>query len=108
MNPGEIRYARLLANRSQDGRSFGGRVTITNQRIAFVPVALSQVRDGRSREIGLTQVIGADVAPRDMNWREGAIRRRLRIRTQAGGVQYFVVWRPRRAARLINRLRDAA
>jgi hypothetical protein len=106
VNPREVQYATFLANRSQDGRAFGGRVTITNQRITFAPVALSQARGGRSWEIGLTQVIGADVAPRGMNTREGAIRRRLRIRTHAGDVQYFVVWRPRRAARLINRLRD--
>jgi hypothetical protein len=37
---GETRHATFLANRVQDGRAFGGRVTVTGRRIAFVPVAL--------------------------------------------------------------------
>jgi hypothetical protein len=105
---GEVRHATFLANKSQDSRAFGGRLTITDQRITFVPVALSQTRGGRSWEIRLAQVVEADVAPRGIGMRDGALRRRLRIRTDAGEVEYFVVWRPRRAAKLINQLRAAA
>ncbi len=101
---GEVRYATFMANRVQDGRAFGGRVTITNQRITFVPVALSEANGGRSWEIGLTGA-GSGRCPARSEGLPGSLRPTLRVRTHAGEAEYFVVWRPRRQAALINRVR---
>jgi hypothetical protein len=103
---GEIRYATFLANMLQAHRNFGGRVTVTNRRITFVPVTLSQANGGRNWQLGLEQVLAADLAPRSFKTSDGAGRRRLRIKTHTGTAAYFVVWQPRRKAALINRARQ--
>lgn len=101
---GEVRYAKFVANMFQVDTGVGGRVTVTDRRIRFVPVTLSRANGGRDWEIGFEQVLMADLAPRSWKASDGAGRRRLRIRTHAGGARYFVVWYPRRKAALINRL----
>jgi hypothetical protein len=107
MQPGEELHARFLANRIQGGRGYGGHVLVTSRRVVFQPVALSQARGGDQWEVPLAFVAGADVAPRGWNARTGAWRHRLRIQTAAGGAEYFVVWRPRAAADLVQRARRA-
>jgi hypothetical protein len=106
LQPGERLYARIGVNRVQGGSAYGGHVTVTSSRLVFEPVALSQARGGARWEVPLAQVTGADVAPRGWNARTGAWRRRLRVRTVTGDVEYFVVWRPRRAAGLVERARQ--
>jgi hypothetical protein len=106
LQPGETLYARIGANHVQDGRAYGGHVTVTSNRLVFEPVALSQARGGARWEVPLTQVTSADVAPRGWNTRTGAWRHRLRVRTMTGDVEYFVVWRPRRAANQIEQARQ--
>jgi hypothetical protein len=93
-------------NRVQGERAYGGHVTVTSGRLVFEPVALSQARGGARWEVPLAQVTGADVAPRGWNARTAAWRHRLRVRTVTGDVEYFVVWRPRRAAGLVERARQ--
>lgn len=103
---GEVEYTKFVANMFQHGRPFGGRVTVTDRRLTFVPVAPSRANGGQDWEIGLEQVLAAGLAPRSMKVSEGLGRRRLRIRTHAGGNVYFVVWNVRQKAALINRARE--
>jgi hypothetical protein len=63
LQPGETLMARIIANRVQGGRAFGGHVMVTSSRLVFEPVALSHANGGASWEIPLAQVAGADVAP---------------------------------------------
>ncbi len=103
---GEIHYAKFTANMFQVSRGVGGRVIVTNLRIIFTPFDLSRANGGRDWQIGLEQVLAADVAPRSWAVSDGAGRRRLRIRAHAGGAAYFVVWHPKRKAALVNRIRQ--
>jgi hypothetical protein len=106
--PGETLYARFLANRVHDGRAFGGHVTVTSGRLIFEPVGASQANGSARCELPLAEVTGADVAPRGWSVRTGAWRRRLRVHTMAGDVELFVVWRPHKAADLVDRARQRA
>ncbi|HEX8009308.1 MAG TPA: hypothetical protein VF482_23100 [Trebonia sp.] len=56
--------------------------------------------------VPLTEVSGADVAPRGTNFRDGSWRRRLRVTKSSGDVELFVVWRAQKAAGLIERVRQ--
>jgi hypothetical protein len=78
----QVTLVRFLVNMEQDGQGYGGRVTITNERVRFTPNGPARAR----------RLAG------------GAFRHRLRLRTHAGAVVYFVVWRPRREAAVINRI----
>ena len=55
-------------------------------------------------DIPLTDVRGADVAPRGANWRDGSRRQRLRVTKTSGDCELFVVWRPDKAAELVERV----
>jgi hypothetical protein len=104
----EAKQGTVFANRVQDGRAFGGRLTVADRRLTFAPLALSQARGGRSWAVDLQEVLGADVSSRAWRLRDGSARHRLQVRTQVGEAQYFVVWWPRRMAKMINRARNAA
>lgn len=104
--PGEVLFARLPANGVQGGRAFGGRLHVTSRRLVFVPVSASQARGGSRSEIPLGEVPAVDVAPRGLGVSDASMRRRLRVTTRSGDVRYFVVWRPRKAAALIERARS--
>jgi hypothetical protein len=56
----------------------------------------------------LAEVAGVDAAPRGTNWRDGSLRRRLRITMKSGYTELFVVWRVGKSAELIERVRKAA
>jgi hypothetical protein len=96
------------ANRVQGRRAYGGRLFITNQRLQFIPVAASQARGGEPTEIEMTRLSAVDVAPREMRIAGAALRHRLRVQTVSGGVEHFVVWRPRKLARLVQEVAIAA
>jgi hypothetical protein len=100
----EVICAKFPVNMEQGGLGYGGRVKVTNQRITFTPIAASRASGGRDWEIPLGEIVEADVAPREMRVNGGAWRHRLRLRTQTGAAEYFVVWRPRRQAAVINRI----
>ena len=78
-------------------------MTVTSLRLVFVPVAASQANGGARWEVPLAEVTGADVAQRGWSAGNGSWRRRLRVRTMPGDVEYFVVWRPGKAADLVER-----
>lgn len=105
LRAGEYEVGTFFANHVQGSSGYGGRLSMTSQRLVFIPVALSQANGGRPAEFDVRQLLAADVSARFSGPRDpGRLRRRLRVRTQAGDTEYFVVWRPRKLADLINGL----
>jgi hypothetical protein len=90
LRPGEVVTRTVGANRSQGRRAVGGKVHVTNQRVAFVPHGFDKSLGGELWEVPLGQVVSIDVGPRGKNWFDGSIRRRLRIITSTS-TEYFVV-----------------
>jgi hypothetical protein len=91
-----------------DGRGYEGHLYVTTQRIIHRPWPAAMARGARAFAIPLAEVTAADVAPRGTGWRDGSVRRRLRITTKSGYTELFVVWRPGKSAELIERMRKAA
>jgi hypothetical protein len=104
--PDEQVSARLQTNHIRDGRPFDGYLYVTTQRLVFVPWPAGEARGATPFGIPLAEVSGADVAPRGANWRDGSWRRRLRVTRSSGDAELFVVWRARKAAELIERVRQ--
>lgn len=102
---GERVRGRLLVNHIRDGRPFDGYLYVTTQRLVFVPWAAAAVRGAQPFDIPLAEVSLADVAPRGKNWRDGSLRRRLRVTRSSGNVDLFVVWHPQKAVDLIEEAR---
>jgi hypothetical protein len=106
----EYEAGRFFANHVQggQGQGYGGRLFITNERLVFIPVALSQANGACRAEFELRNVVAAEVAPRGTGPGMGSLRRRLRVCTVFGHVEYFVVWRPKKLAGLINEVLQGA
>jgi hypothetical protein len=100
----EYVVGRFFANHTQGDRAYGGRLYITNERLLFVPVKASRANGGVSREIMLKQINSSGVASRRWNLGDGSLRRRLKVETFSEQPDYFVVWRPRKLAELLNGL----
>lgn len=106
--PGERICDRLTANHVRDGRVFDGHLYVTTGRLVFVPWEAAVRRGALPFDIPLTDVRGADVAPRSSNWRDGSRRQRLRVTKTSGECELFVVWRPEKAAELVERALNGA
>jgi hypothetical protein len=78
---------------------------VTGERLVYVPGPHSAAAGGVHWEAGLEGVSAARVAWWDLAdpW-GGGWRRRLGVRTSDGRTEYFVVWRPRKVAGLVNGL----
>ena len=76
-------------------RQVGGRLTLTNQRLVFVPNRFDALTGGRRWSVFLTQVREVGDIPRamtvPMGGRAAQYRRRLRIEQTTGVVDAFVV-----------------
>jgi hypothetical protein len=99
---GEYEVGTFFANHLQGDRGYGGRLSITNERLIFIPVAASKANGGSRSEFDLRQLMVAEVAPRGISSSAGSLRRRLRVRTFSGDAEYFVVWRPKKLAGFVN------
>jgi hypothetical protein len=104
---GERLVGKYPANHVQGGLGRGGHLLVTSERLMFTPVSASAARGARAWQVDL-QGVGADVAPRGGSLSDGSLRRRLRVTDASGRVNYFVVWRPRKLARVINSTRRSA
>lgn len=93
---------RLTVNHVRDGRVFDGYLYVTTGRLVFVPWEAAVRRGAVPFDILLTDVRGADVAPRGASWRDGSRRQRLRVTKTSGDCELFVVWRPEKAAGLVE------
>ena len=100
---GEYEVGTFFANHVQGNQGYGGRLSITSERLVFIPVAASQANGGSRTEFDLRKVLLAEVASRGSGPRgAGSLRRRLRVRTLSGDAEYFVVWRPKKLAGFVN------
>lgn len=106
--PRERVVAKLMANHIRDGNGYEGYLYVTSKRLVHIPWPAARARGAVSSAIPLTEVTGADTAPRGTNWRDGSWRRRLRIATSSGDAEFFVVWRVRHAIGLVERARREA
>ena len=107
--PDERVAARLVANHMGDGRGgHEGYLYVTSKRIIHRPWPAAVTRGARPFAIPLAEVTGADVAPRGTRWRDGSLRRRLRITRKSGDTELFVVWRAGKSVELVERMRKAA
>ena len=104
--PGERVVGRLMANHIQDGTGYEGYLYVTSKRLVHIPWSAARARGALSSAMSLTEVTGADAAPRGRNWRDGSWRRRLRITTSSADTELFVVWRVRHAIGLVERVRQ--
>lgn len=104
--PGEQVLVRLLSNHVSGGRAFDGYLYVTSKRLVFMPWQAAVARGSVPFTMSLSDVSGADVAPRGTNWRDGSWRRRLRVATSSGASELFVVWRPQRAVEIIEQARQ--
>jgi hypothetical protein len=110
LRAGEYEAGRFFANHVQggQGQGYGGRLFITNERLVSIPVAASQSHGASRAEFDLRNVLTAEVAARGSGPGIGSLRRRLRLRTSSGDMEYFVVWRPKKLAVFINGLLHGA
>lgn len=99
---GEVELLTIAANRSQRSRAVGGRLTLTNQRLAFTPHRLEFGAEAWSRE--LAQVEHARIEPEGKGAFDGSRRSRLAVETPSG-VDFFVVRDPAVVAEEISKAR---
>lgn len=104
--PGEQVRERIGANRLQDGRVYEGHLHITNQRLVFLPTPPSRARGLGPATVPFAEIAQVDVAPRGSKYLDGSVRHRLRVTKSSGEIEMFVVWRPNKAADLINQCRQ--
>ena len=83
LDPGEQVVTTKAANRAQGKRSVGGRLTVTDRRLIFMPNVIDSILAGRAWSIPKADVAGVGAAP--------GMRKRLRVRTSDGGEELFVV-----------------
>jgi hypothetical protein len=106
--PGERVVTRLVANHIHNGRGYERYLYVTSRRLVHVPWAASETRGARPFGIALAEVTRVDAAPRGTKWRDGSLRRRLRVTGASGEAELFVVWRVGKAIQLIERARGEA
>jgi hypothetical protein len=106
LHEGEHVLARFVANHIEGGRPIEGRLYLTSQRLMFAPRGAGVVRGGKSSSIPWSAVAKSDVAER--GWGEVSTRRRLRVTRVSGEVELYVVWRPVKAARLVDAARRSS
>jgi hypothetical protein len=83
LDPGERVVTTKAANRAQGRRSVGGRLTVTDRRLIFMPNLVDSILAGRSWSVAKGDVAGVGEA--------AGMRKRLRVRTNDGGEELFLV-----------------
>jgi hypothetical protein len=106
--PGEHLVGKIAANHILDGRGYEGYLYVTSVSLIHIPLPASESRGAKAFAIDLSEVTGVDAAPRGTRWRDGSLRRRLRVTTASGDPELFVVWRVGSAVELIERARRSA
>jgi hypothetical protein len=100
---------KVTGNHIRDGKAYDGALYVTSKRLVYVPWTSAQLRGAVPFAIPLTEVTGADRAPRGANWRDGSWWwPRLRITKSSGDTELFVLWRVRHAIALVERARQEA
>lgn len=96
LNSSESLRWKQAANRTQGGRSVGGRLFITNERLVFQPNRFDSVTGGRSWSVGLSGIAGVRARQRaepllSEGLFSGGIRKRLQLDLTSGETELFVV-----------------
>ena len=82
------------ANRTQSAlRAVGGRLVLTSDRLEFQPHGVDKALFGRDWSVPLGRIRSVGAEPRGLNPFSGAMRKRLRVETDDGSVEMFVVSR---------------
>ena len=95
------------ANRTQERRAVGGKLFVTNYRIAFAPNRIDAKLGGATWEISLSGFSSADtIKPRIslMEIFSGALVTRLAVYCTNTDTQFFVVSSPKNVASQFNNL----
>jgi hypothetical protein len=80
------------ANRTQSAlRAVGGHLVLEGGRLEFRPHGFDRALSGKGWSTPLSAVRSVGTEPRGLNPFSGALRERLRIETEDGGVELFVV-----------------
>jgi len=79
------------ANRAQGGRSVGGRIFLTNQRLVFEPNRIDSITGGRQWAVPLSAIHEVGFQTRDRNLFSGGLRNRLRLTCADGDDELIVV-----------------
>ncbi len=106
--PGEQVLRHQKANRQQNTlRQVGGRLFVTNLRIAFVPSRLDERTGGGPGEWSMEQAI-VETRQRTAAFLglTARLRRRLRLELRDGSVELFVVNGVDELARMVSRVVD--
>ena len=94
------------ANHTQGKRAVGGKLFVTNCRLAFAPNRIDANMGGKTWEMPLSDFKTADTDKPRLRITElfsGAWRKRLAVHAQLGGVEYFVVGNPQKVSGEISR-----
>jgi hypothetical protein len=96
LRPGERVIRTRRAAHSQASRAVGGRLLVTNQRVAFYPGSVDRILSGDQWQCELGSIVNVGIAERGSNPFDGSLRKRLRIDTNRGH-EYFVITNARQA-----------
>jgi hypothetical protein len=109
LHEGEEVLEEFVANYAQSTfRAVGGKLVVTTERVVFTPHHLDAATAGRTVSLPLEDIVEVGVQERGADVLAGGIRRRLRLRTQEGAAELFVVPNRRHVIDVIERARDRA
>lgn len=106
LEPGESIRDSWAANRTQSKcRAVGGCLYLTTHKLAFVPHVLDAALAGQSCSIPLSRIASVGLQPGKFSFAhlfDGGLRTRLRVETDSGSSELFVVQRPDALQRTIS------
>ena len=94
------------ANHTQGKRAVGGKLFVTNYRLAFAPNRIDANMGGNAWELPLSDFTSVDTEKPRLRITEifsGAWRTRLAVHARLGGVEYFVVSDPQQVSGEISK-----
>ena len=93
LGEGESVVVAKAANRFQGSRAVGGKLTVTDRRLVFLPNPVDARLGGKEWTLERNEVASVGVEPRGAKKGlfGGGLRQRLRVRTSTGGEELFVI-----------------
>jgi hypothetical protein len=106
LESGETIRQSWLANRAQsEYRAVGGRLYLTNLRLAFEPHVVEVALGGKGHSLLLTSIASVGLQPGEFGLAhlfDGGLRTRLRVDMKSGAPEYFVVENVEEIQRLLS------
>jgi ABC-type taurine transport system ATPase subunit len=91
LEAGETIQLKRLANRTQGNRAIGGRLVVTDRRLAFSPSSVERRLRAQDWQCLLAEVREVDTAKRTADPLSGGLRRRVRVALTGNREELFVV-----------------